>query len=141
MQERTRDEIERTIKKAQDFAAEVLPEDLLKELAPGASPKVRVYSKSSSSTWDTGKARVFLKDNDGEIEVNLENGKRTMIAKDTAGKVVFEGPIDTEEQRKAVPELFRKKLDQIKVVVVGSDAEAHANPPAPQDPAADEGAH
>lgn len=142
MQERTREEIDKTIKKAQEFAAEVLPEDVLKEFAPGASPKVRVFSNTASSTWDTGKARVVLKDNDGEVEVNLENGKRTMIAKDPAGKVVFEGPIDTEEQRKAVPALFRKKLDQIQVQVDGSHAEAHASPPtAPKDPAEDKEAH
>jgi hypothetical protein len=56
---------------------------------------------------------VTLKDESGEMEVRSENGKRTLTAKDAKGETVFNGPIDSEEQRQAVPEAFRKKLDKV----------------------------
>ncbi len=115
VQKRSAETLDKAIAGVNRFAAELLPQDVLTENRTGGGPRVSVHSTNSSSTWNTGKARVFLKDNDGEIEVNLENGKRTMIAKDASGNVVFEGPIDTEEQRRGIPELFRKKLDQVKV--------------------------
>lgn len=138
LEERSREELERVVKGARRFAAEILPEDVLKDLK-GGGPKVRVYSGSSTSTWDTGKARVSLKDNDGEIEVKLEDGKRTMVAKDPQGTVVFEGPIDTEAQRQAVPEPYRKKLDQVKVKVHDEGAEDDSSAqPGVEDPHAGE---
>ena len=57
----------------------------------------------------------MLKDANGEIEVRSENGKRTLTAKNPKGEVAFDGPIDTEEQRKAVPPEFRKMLEQVEV--------------------------
>lgn len=138
LEERSREELARVVKGARRFAAEILPEDVLKDLK-GGGPKVRVYSGSSTSTWDTGKARVNLKDNDGEIEVKLEDGKRTMVAKDPQGTVVFEGPIDTEAQRQAVPEPYRKKLDQVKVKVHDEGAEDDSSAqPGEDDPHAGE---
>ena len=66
-----------------------------------------------STTWNTANARVILKDSDGEIDVKSENGKRTLVAKNAKGERVFDGPIDTDEQRAKVPEPFRSKLEQI----------------------------
>jgi PDZ domain len=65
--------------------------------------------------WDTAQARVVVKDETGELTINSENGKRIATAKDPAGAVIFTGPIDTEEQRQALPEPIRKKLANIRV--------------------------
>ena len=84
--------------------------DVLRDVAPGG-PDVKVEQDQVRTRWNTSNARIVLKDDAGEIEVTAENGKRTMVAKDAKGETVFNGPIDTEEQRKAVPEMFRKKLE------------------------------
>ena len=55
----------------------------------------------------------MMKDTDGEIEVTMRDGQRSLTAKNAAGETVFTGPIDTPEQRAAVPEPFRKKLNAI----------------------------
>ena len=89
--------------------------DILREVGPGGAPEVQVQEDQVSTTWNTSSAKVMLKDQNGSIEVRSENGKRTLTAKNPKGDTVFDGPIDTEEQRKAVPEEFRKMLDQVEV--------------------------
>jgi hypothetical protein len=84
--------------------------DVLRDVAPG-EPDVKVERDQVRTRWNISNARIVLKDDAGEIEVNSENGKRTLVAKDAKGETVFNGPIDTEEQRKSVPEMFRKKLE------------------------------
>ena len=68
-----------------------------------------------STTWNTASAKVTLKDEQGEIEVRSDNGKRTLTAKKPTGETAFDGPIDTEEQRKSIPGEFRKMLEQVEV--------------------------
>jgi hypothetical protein len=82
----------------------------LRDVAPGG-PDVKVEQDQVRTRWNTSNARIVLKDDTGEIEVTSENGKRTLVAKGAKGETVFNGPIDTEEQRQSVPEMFRKKLE------------------------------
>lgn len=95
--------------------AGVPPADILKEARPGGGARISVFSNDGLTKLDAAKARLVLKDNDGEIEVSAENGKRTLTAKNPKGEVVFSGPVNTEEERKAVPEQFRQKLEKIQV--------------------------
>lgn len=93
--------------------AEVSPEEMLREARPDGGSQVQVVSESGITTVDGAKSRLRLKDKDGEIEVVGENGTRTLTARDAQGNVVFTGPVDTAEQRKAVPEAYRTKLEEI----------------------------
>jgi hypothetical protein len=93
--------------------AAITPEEMLREARPGGGSQIQVVSDSGVTTLEGAKSRLRLKDKDGEIEVVGENGSRTLTARDPQGNVVFTGPVDTEEQRKAVPEAFRSKLDEI----------------------------
>jgi hypothetical protein len=106
----------------------VPPEQILSEAKPGGGGQIKVYNENSVTSWDGGKARLLLKDQDGEIEVSVDNGKRTLIAKNPKGETVFTGPVDTEEQRQAVPEQFRKKLDQLNIRQQTEPAPSHAEP-------------
>ena len=99
--------------------------DLLKEVRPGGAPEVKVIQDGNVTTWNTAEARVSLRDNDGEIEVATVDGKRTVTAKDPQGKVTFTGPIETDEQRRAMPAEVRKKLEQIQLQ---TDLEAEESP-------------
>ncbi len=95
-------------------AADVPPEDILSEARPGGG-QIKLFNENRVTSWDGGKARLMLKDQDGEIEVAVDGGKRSLTAKDAKGTTVFSGPVDTDEQRQAVPEQFRKKLDQLNI--------------------------
>jgi hypothetical protein len=91
------------------------PGDLLREVRPGGAPQVRVDQDGAVTTWNTAQARVLVKDENGEIEVRTEDGHRTVVAKNPAGETIFSGPVDTEEQRRALPEPVRKALEKIRV--------------------------
>jgi hypothetical protein len=114
--------------------AEVSPEEILKEAQPGGGSELQVLTDSALTTVDGAKARLFVKDGDGEIEVTADDGKRVLTARNSEGEVVFTGPVDTEEQRKAVPEAVRSKLESIKVKPISQAAESA---PAPSETSTD----
>jgi hypothetical protein len=58
---------------------------------------------NTGSKLDLDGAQIILRDASGKIEIRQQRGKRTATIKDGQGKVVFDGPIDTPEQRKAIP--------------------------------------
>lgn len=117
--ERARERIERQMRRQQengrDDSAHIPSADILREARPGGGGQISIIDGDRVTTIDGSRARLVLKDQDGEIEVSTENGKRTLTAKNPKGEVVFSGPVNTEEERKAVPEQFRKKLERIQV--------------------------
>ena len=74
--------------------------------APGAN----LMGEDVTLTWDDGSLTLTLSNKDG---------KRHLVAKDKTGKVLHEGPIDTEGQRKALPEQVRKKLESTRILGPG----------------------
>ncbi|MGH7180300.1 MAG: PDZ domain-containing protein [Tepidisphaeraceae bacterium] len=46
---------------------------------------------------------LVLKEGDQILKISYKDGERQLQATDTDGKVLFEGPIQTEEQRRAMP--------------------------------------
>src|SRR5262249_35722188 len=81
---------------------------ILKEAKPGGGADIKFFKKDGVTTFNSAKAHLIINDDKGEIEVGVEDGHRTLVAKDADGKVVFKGAIDTPEQVKSVPEQFRK---------------------------------
>ena len=92
-----------------------LPPDVLREMRPGGAPAVQRTQDGATTTWNTANAHVSIKDDAGEIDVRSDNGHRTVIAKNAKGETIFNGPIDTEEQRRQLPEDVRRKLDKTDV--------------------------
>ena len=74
--------------------------------APGAAwaPQVRIYRPGTS---------IVLSDDAGTIELRSDDAERNLRASDNDGKVVFDGPIDTPEQRAALPENLRVRLEKL----------------------------
>ena len=93
-----------------------LPPDVLREMRPGGAAQITTGGGDGATTrWNTASARVMIKDDTGEIQVSSQDGHRTVVAKNPGGDTVFTGPIDTPEQRQAIPEDIRRKLDKIEV--------------------------
>ena len=82
----------------------------------------------NTTRWNTAQARVIVSDDAGQIDVTSENGRRKLTAKNADGKIIFSGPIDTEEQRKGLPEDVRNKLEKIEVQSSADPAPAPAQP-------------
>lgn len=94
---------------------EINPSDILREAKPGGAAQIHLLQPNGTMTYNTASAKVFIKDEGGEMEVTTVDGKRTLVAKNADGVITFNGPIDTEEQRRALPEIIRNKLKQIEV--------------------------
>jgi len=91
----------------------VEPANILREVRPGGPAQVQVQQSDGISTFKTNRARVLMKDSDGEVEVSMKDGHRTLTAKNPSGELVFTGPIETPDQCNAIPEPFRGKLSEI----------------------------
>jgi len=100
---------------SQTAPAPISPEDILREVRPGGAAQIHLLQPDGSVTYNMANAKLFLKDDAGEVEMTMNNGKRTLTARNAQGETIFDGPIDTEEQRKALPEDVRKKLETIEV--------------------------
>lgn len=109
------------------------PADVLVQAQPGGPRRIRFWRPDGAVSYNTADAKVFIRDENGEIEMSSKDGKRMVIAKNPQGAVTFEGPVDTEEQRKALPEEVRRKLDSIQVrgAVAGAAVESTFAPPLP----------
>ena len=60
-----------------------------------------------------GLGRVRLEDGQGAIEMKMRNGKREIKIHDREGKLLFEGPYDTEIDKAAVPEEYRDRVERL----------------------------
>jgi hypothetical protein len=79
------------------------------------------------------RARVQRSDEDGRFELIPLGGTRTFIAQKPNGDVIWRGPVETPEQREAVPREIRGKLEML---LRGIDPEReHGERPAPERPA------
>ena len=85
--------------------------------------------QSRAPAIDAATAEVSIHDGEHDLKISTRAGKRHLVAKDSGGKVLFDGPIDTDEQLKAVPEPIRKKVGTIHVSVIVSGDGGQATPP------------
>jgi hypothetical protein len=61
-----------------------------------------------------GKVQGVWTDEKHVLTMELKDGKAIKLtAKDTAGKQLFDGPVETDEQRKAMPEAVAKQLETL----------------------------
>jgi hypothetical protein len=95
------------------FQSSAGPADVLREVRPGGAARVQVIEPNGIATYNTASAKLLMKDESGVIEITADNGERRLVAKNPAGAVIFEGPINTPEQRKALPDDLRRKLETI----------------------------
>ncbi len=63
--------------------------------------------------YATERARVVRRDDSGVYELQRINGRRILSATRPDGTVIWKGAVETEEERKAMPDEVRKKFDEI----------------------------
>lgn len=108
-----------------------------------AARKLRVITTDDGTVKathvDMGKAQIVFSDDKGELRLETVTGKRVLTAKDPAGKLIFQGPIETEQERSRVPEEVRKRYELLE------HQDLPPIPPnedlAPRAPGSDESAH
>jgi serine protease Do len=80
-----------------------------------ARPDVRVFRRGGqgSTILDLPNSNISYSDDEGSIEIKSDEGKRQLTVKDAKGKVTFQGPINTEEERKKLPPEVMKQLEKL----------------------------
>jgi serine protease Do len=69
--------------------------------------------RTVSVTVNTGNSHVVLDDDKGSLDLTIKDGKKELVAKNAKGDQVFSGPINTPEERKALPGEVRGRLEKL----------------------------
>jgi hypothetical protein len=91
-----------------------------------AQPRVHVLRRAGgagSTVLDLAAGNFVFSDDDGSVEVNATNGKRELTVKDKAGKVTFQGPINTPEEHAKLPPEVKARIDAIGGAELGAEGE------------------
>ncbi len=64
----------------------------------------------------TSNSNMVFSDNDGSLDLTIKDGKKTLIAKNAKGEPLFSGPVNTPEERKAMPADVRARLDKLEAM-------------------------
>jgi serine protease Do len=63
---------------------------------------------------DLGKAEILFSDAKGEMKIDTIDGKKQLTAKDPQGRLVFSGPVETQQDRDKMPAEVRERFENLK---------------------------
>jgi serine protease Do len=95
---------------------------------------------TKSTRIDLGKATITFSDDQGELKMERVDGRKMLTAKDAQGKVLFEGPIDTQEERAKLPGNVRQRFEKLERQELPEVPTAPEPPEAPRAPEPEESA-
>jgi serine protease Do len=103
--------IRETVMKAHEAARQA------QEDARRAAREIRILSKDNgtlkATRIDLGQAQIVFSDDKGEMKLENVDGKKILTAKDTQGKLLFSGPVETKEDRDKMPADIRERYEKL----------------------------
>jgi hypothetical protein len=88
-----------------------------REDARRAAREIRILSKDNgtlkATRIDLGQAQIVFSDDKGQIKLENVDGKKILTAKDTQGKLVFSGPVETKEDQDKLPADVRERYEKL----------------------------
>ena len=78
---------------------------------------------------DMDKAQIVYHDAQGELKIEKVHGKKVLTAKDPQGRLVFSGPVETQEELAKLPADVRQRYDKLEQKDI--PAVTPPTPPAP----------
>jgi len=96
-------------------------DQVLRMLHGPQGSQVRIFDRKTGSAphmamLNPGRSTMMFNYDAGSIELTINDGKKSVLAKDNAGKEIFLGPINTPEEIKGMPEDLRTKLEKIETM-------------------------
>ena len=87
------------------------------EARRSAERSVRTITRDNGglqrTTIDLNKAQIVLSDDKGELRIENKDGKKFLTAKDAQGKLLFSGPVETNEDMGKVPAEVRQRYEKL----------------------------
>jgi len=77
-------------------------------------PDMQQFERLAPLMADGDDAALVVKENDQTLKVSMKDGQRHLVATDKDNQVLFDGPVETEDQRKALPADIAEKLEKYK---------------------------
>lgn len=74
-------------------------------VSAGSAPVVKMLTINNGN--------VVFSDEEGAVELKTSHGKKVLVVKSLDGDVVFDGPVTTAEERKALDEAIRARLEKV----------------------------
>jgi serine protease Do len=103
------------VMKAREEAARAQVE--AREQIRRAGDQLRIFSKDmnalKTTKIDIGKAQIVFSDDKGELRIEKIDGKKVLTAKDPQGRLLFSGPVETDEDLAKVPADVRGRYDKL----------------------------
>jgi hypothetical protein len=95
-----------------------------------AGPGVHIMGRrgKGSTVVDLPNSNISYSDDDGSIEIKSDDGKRNLTVKNTRGEVAFNGPINTDEERKKLPADIKKRLEKLETDTISFEADRDFKP-------------
>jgi hypothetical protein len=89
-----------------------------KDQARRAMRDVRVSTTDDNGTIkttriDLGKAQIVFSDAKGEMKIDSIDGKKQLTAKDPQGRLLFSGPVETQQDRDKMPPDVRERFEKL----------------------------
>src|SRR6266480_521775 len=82
-----------------------------------AADELRIFFEDNgamnASRIDLGKAQIVFSNDKGELKLENVDGKKLLTAKDWQGKLLFSGPVETEEDLAKVPAEVRERYERL----------------------------
>ena len=113
-----------------------------REDARRAAREIRILSKDDgtlkATRIDLGKAQIVFSDDKGEMKLENVDGKKIVTAKDTQGKLLYSGSVETKEDRDKMPADVRERYEKLQrndlpAVAPGTDADEEKEDDADED--------
>jgi serine protease Do len=83
-----------------------------------AAREIRILSSDNgmlkATKIDLGKAQIVFSDGKGEMKLENVDGKKLLTVKDTQGKLLFSGPVESKEDLDKVPVDVRERYERLK---------------------------
>jgi hypothetical protein len=88
-----------------------------KDDARRAADELRIFFEDNgalkASKIDLGKAQIVFSNDKGELKLENVDGKKLLTAKDQQGKLLFSGPVETEEDLAKMPADVRERYERL----------------------------
>ncbi len=93
---------------------------------------------TKSTRIDLGRATITFSDDQGELKIENASGRKMLTAKDAQGRELYNGPIETTEDRAKLPDNVRQRLEKLERQELPEAPEPPEAPEAPEAPQAPE---